>query len=570
MFIILGHLAGALGLFFMGARLLTDHLKMLTNRRLRLSAAKWTRNRYLGFAWGLLAGSLMQSTTIVTFVVVSLLKSDLVSPKRGFPILLGGNVGGALLVLVVMLDVKLAALYVLGMAQIVPLVMARDRAARYQAMTTACFGLGMIVLGLLMLKEAVVPLAAQPWFQQTLQWMGDSLVLPLLSGAVLTLVVQSSGLAVVSGIGMAAAGLLTVEQVIMLYLGACLGSSLSLYLLTLNLTGRARQVAMYQVLYNVALNALFVPLLCLEGYLQIPLMAAAVRSSGLPLDQALAIFVIFSETFTAVFQLAILNLVVPWIERWWPPTEAEALAKPKFIHDHALDNTETALRLVDLEQRRLLGLLSRYLDTVRHGAELSELREAAKDLQERIEEFLNDLAARCPDQAVDEHNAMMTYQKLITWLEEQVIELCEILHDLPTRSSLSTWSLSLVEGIDLVLLMLIDALESNDAAAWTMATQLMGDRGELLRKLRDASLQDEEGLLPDERTQLIRLASITEHVFLLISQLAQEYRQASQVDEGFLEHALENVGALPASDVSEAASHPPATSSAPALASTGG
>ena len=190
MLTIFGHLAGALGLFFMGAKLLTQHLKTLTNRRLRLSAAHWTRNRFMGFAWGLVAGSVLQSITVVTLVVVSLLKSDLVSPKRAFPILLGGNLGGSLLVLIVMLDVKVLVLYVLGIAYFLTLLLARDRASRYQAMATACFGLALMAFGSIMLKESVLPLADFPWFQQAMIWMSGSLFLPLLSGMVLTVAAQ--------------------------------------------------------------------------------------------------------------------------------------------------------------------------------------------------------------------------------------------------------------------------------------------------------------------------------------------------------------------------------------------
>ena len=64
MFAIVAHLSGALGLFFMGARLLTEHLKSANDRRLRLSLSRWTHSRLLGFAWGLFAGSIMQSTTV--------------------------------------------------------------------------------------------------------------------------------------------------------------------------------------------------------------------------------------------------------------------------------------------------------------------------------------------------------------------------------------------------------------------------------------------------------------------------------------------------------------------------
>ena len=538
MFVILAHLSGALGLFFMGARFLAQHLKTLNSHRFRLSVARWTNNRWMGFAWGLIAGSVTQSAVVLTFVVVSLLKSDLVSPKRALPIFLGGNVGFLLLVLAVMLDIKLMALYVLGIAYFLTMIVAHDRMSRYRAMATACFGLAMIVLGSIMLKESVVPLAGYPWFQQVMSWMGGSLLLPLLSGMVLTFVVQSSAPVTMSGIGMATAGLLTIDQVLMLYCGACLGSSLILYLLTLTVTGRARQVAMYQVLHNVVLSAIFVPLICIEAYFDVPLLAAAVRASGLPLDQGLVIGLIFSECFTAVFRFATLDFDVRLVERWWPPTEVEALAKPQFIHDLALDDAEAALRLADLEQRRLLEMLSRHLDAVRHGTEPSELREATKELLGRIEEFLGDLAAHCPDHEADAHGAMMTRQKLFIRLEEQVIELCDVLHGLPPNSPLATWSVVLVEVIDVGLLVLIDTLASGDAASWLSITQLMGDRSESLRKLRDTSLKDESPpLTSDERARLLRLVSIAEHTFLLVSQLAHEYRLASRIDEVFLGHA---------------------------------
>ena len=541
MIAMLGHLAGALGLFFMGTRLLTAHLKMLANRQLRLSALRWTSNRYMGFAWGLSAGSVMQNMIVLTVVVVSLLKSDLVSPKRAFPILLGGNIGVALLVLVVTLDIKLLALYVLGITQLLSLITTSARASHYRTIMTACFGVSMVVFGSIMLKESVVPLASYSWFQQTLEWMGGSLFLPLLIGMVLTVLVQSSVPIIVAGIGMANAGLLAIDQILMLNCGSCLGSSLILYMLTMTVTGRARQVAMYQVLFNGVLNAIFVPLICIEAYWDVPLVAAAVRASGLSLEQSLALCVILLEMFTVAVQLVGLDLAARFIQRWWPPTEAEILARPQFIHDRALDNSGAALNLVDFEQRRLLEMLSRHLDTVRRGANdtrLNELREATKDLQERLVEFMDDLAAYCAVHEADAHNALMKRQKLLTWLEEQILELCDMLRALPSKSSLGTWSLALVEGIDTVLLVLVDTLASNDAAAWPSTTQLMGDRSELLRNLRDMSLEDEATLTADERTKVLRLAGTAEQVFLLLTQLAHEFRQASGIDVAFLDNIM--------------------------------
>ena len=533
MFVILAHLSGALGLFFMGAKFLTDHLKALNNHRFRLNVARWTNNRWMGFGWGLVAGAVMQSTTVLTLVVVGMLKSDLVSPKRAFPILLGGNVGTMLLVLVVMLDVKLMALYALGVAYLVTFIMAGGRASRWRSMATACFGLAMILLGSIMLKESVTPLASDPWVQDVMLWMGGSLFLPLLSGLALTVVMQSGGPAILSGICMASAGFIGIPQVLMIFCGACLGASVILYLLTLNVTGRARQVAMYQVLHNVVLNAIFVPLICIEVFWEVPLFSAAVRASGLPLEQSLALCMILLECLNAVLRLAVLDVAVWLVERWWPPTEVEALARPRFIRDHAPDDVGTALKELDLEQRRLLEMLSRYLDAARTGAGTKELSDVTKDILNRVEEHLGELAARCSDRDADACHSLTARQKLFMRLEKQVLELCHELHDLSPQSPLTNWSLVIVEGIDVQVLILIDALESGDPELWPPTTRIMGDRSELIRRLRDMTLREEPSLTAHERTKLVKLANISEHAFVLMSQLGREYRRASGVDEPF-------------------------------------
>ena len=116
---IVGGIAGGIGLFFMGAKILSEHLKSLANRRLRMSASRWTGSRWSGCAWGIIAGAITQSMPALTFISIGMLRSGLLTCRRALPILLGGNVGAVLVLFVVMLDIKLAVLYVLGVAQII-------------------------------------------------------------------------------------------------------------------------------------------------------------------------------------------------------------------------------------------------------------------------------------------------------------------------------------------------------------------------------------------------------------------------------------------------------------------
>ena len=193
----------------------------------------------------------------------------------------------------------------------------------------------------------------------------------------------------------------------------------------------------------------------------------------------LALYCIGAELTAGVVQLAGLGAVEKVVEKWWPTTEAEVLSKPRFIHDRALDDAQSSLRLADREQRRLLEILSRCLDAVRQGATPGPLHEAAKEVLNRIKEFLEDLAALYPGRSVDDHVPMLTRQRLLFWLDERVLELCRVLDAMPRQSTLEAWRMGLVEGLDAVLLTLHDTLSTNDEDSWELTARLIDDRGEL-------------------------------------------------------------------------------------------
>ena len=83
----------------------------------------------------------------------------------------------------------------------------------------------------------------------------------------------------------------------------------------------------------------------------------------------------------------------------------------------------------------------------------------------------------------------------------------------------------------------IDTLASGESAPWPSTTQLMGDRSGVLRKHCDVSLSNDVALTANERQHVLKLANSSQHVFLLVAQLAHEYRRASGIDEVFLDNA---------------------------------
>ena len=517
---LLGGMIGALGLFFVGMWLLTENLKTLASRRLRRIAGRWTANRFSALLWGTLAGGITQSMSALTFIVVSILRSGLITTKGALGLILGGSVGVTALVLIVTFDIKVVSLYVLGVAGA---VVVSERMSRLRPLAASFLGGAMVILGLVLLKDAAAPLADEPWFRDLVEGSGESLVLAFVVGAFLTAIVQSSGAVSILGISLATIGVIPVDQAIMVIYGSYIGSSAILYLLSANLTGRSRQVAMYMVFFNVLICAVAVPLFYVELHFDVPLMKALVLSINLDLDQQLALVYVFLAIFPLPVMLVGLQASISVLERLWPPSPVDELSRPRFIHDHASVDVDTSLMLTELEQRRAIENMSKYFDMVRGNRNVRPLRDAARNLLHEIGEFLDDLHAHHPLQAVENRNSMMNRQKLLSWLEDALGTLCEMLGDLVGRPALDQFRMSMCEGVDGALLSLVDAIATDDSMSWDIAKQLASDRGPMMRKIRSQYLDAGPRLRKVEQVDVLLVTNVVEEVFFLLSKLEMEF-----------------------------------------------
>lgn len=84
-------IVGGLGLFLLGMWFLTENLKKLASRRLRTVAHRWTSKWPTALLWGIFAGGITQSMSALTFIVVSILRSRLITLHGGLAMILGGE-----------------------------------------------------------------------------------------------------------------------------------------------------------------------------------------------------------------------------------------------------------------------------------------------------------------------------------------------------------------------------------------------------------------------------------------------------------------------------------------------
>ena len=360
---------------------------------------------------------------------------------------------------------------------------------------------------------------------------GDSLVLALFVAALLTFIVQSSGAVSVFGISLAAVGVISVDQAIMIIYGSFIGSSGIIYVLSAGLTGRSRQVAMYLVIYNVLICAVVVPLLYAELYFDVPSIKALISATGFDPPQQLALVYVITCAAPTPIMLAGLGISGRVLERLWPVSEIDDLSRTEFIHDHASVDVETSLMLVDLEQRRAFRMLPRYFDLVRERKDVGPLRDATKTVLTEINEFLSDLQAHHPMQGVEDRNGLVNRQKLLAWLADAVAVMSAALIELGDRPTLKQFQENICEGVDGVFLSLDYAMEGEDRQSWDIATRLTGDRGELMRRMRGKYLEADPPLPKIDMIKIVLITNAVEDIFFLLSKLEQDFNPHSPEGE---------------------------------------
>lgn len=520
---IAGTLIAGLGLFFAGMKLLVGSVRLLAGRRLRLLAARLTGHPWLAAMWGVGLGAVTQNNSVVTFIVVSLVASRVVTLAAGLPMVAWANVGVSILAPLAVLDTHVAVLYLVGVAG---LAYDRERPARLRPVAGTLLGVGLVFLGLDLLRAGAAPLEHLGWIRAELGHTHGVYVLAFAMGIVVSVLAQSSAAATILAVTLMGAGLLGVEDTIAVIYGANVGSGLRMWPLCAGLRGVQKQLVLYQMLVKFAGAAVLAPLFYLEVYGGVPLVGALVRGDGLPIKTSVALVHVLYQVVAAVALGLLHGPVCRLLDRWSPASEDERLEIPNFVFDRALEDPETALDLVDREQVRLLRLTRASVAAALPGAGPSQgtpesRGQAYTTIAEEVTHFLEGLADR---KAGPETSArlMATVQRqhLLAALEEEVNGLARTAAGLPSASPIRGLAGRFLEGLDVLLATAVDAVSSRDPEELEMLLTMSGDKSGVMERLRGIYLAGEAGLDAPSRLLLFGITSQFERVAWIVHRLA--------------------------------------------------
>lgn len=273
---ILIHIAGAAALLIWAVRLVRTGVERGFAAPMRTWLRHSAKNRLLAAGTGMGAAVLLQSSTAVAVLVSNFVSKGGLAAGTGLAILLGADVGSAVVtqLLMVRQPLLIPLLLVIGVT-----VFLRGEGSNMRQIGRIMIGLALIFVSLDMIRGATEPMISNPGTQAVMAYLGRDLLTAFVIGAVFAWGVHSSVAAVLLFVTLAGQSILPVSAAAAMVLGANLGGGFIAFVLTYSAPLASRRMVMANLILRGSGAALTVFVIAVVPDLLTQLGATAARQA---------------------------------------------------------------------------------------------------------------------------------------------------------------------------------------------------------------------------------------------------------------------------------------------------
>ena len=330
-----------------------------------------TENRSLTGAslTGVMLAVILQSSAAVALLATGFAASGYLSFAMGLAIVLGGDLGSALIIQV--LSFKLDWL--------VPLLLAvggwlfvKTEQRRFRQAGRIFMGVAFILISLQFLRAAMDPIRDSVFLPAIADYLARDFITAFIVGAVLAFVMHSSVAAILMCVTLVQIGAIPFAAALSLVLGANMGSAFIPVWLTRGMPGASRRIPAANLLLRGSW-AVFV-LFALNAFSLTPMLLIA--GAG----QSLVYAHIGFNLSLLLVVLPICNRIAPLMNTLFPdtgvhdPNGADAQAE-SVLDDTVLDNSQLAIASLKRELLRMNGMIERMIEPVPEIYETGDMQK---------------------------------------------------------------------------------------------------------------------------------------------------------------------------------------------------
>ncbi|MFH1653023.1 MAG: Na/Pi cotransporter family protein [Pseudomonadota bacterium] len=252
-------LIGGLTFFFFGLKEVREALQLLAGDRFKAALGHLVGNRFKALTLGALMTVILQSSSATSVMLVSFASTSLISLKQAIAVLLGAGIGTT--VVVVLLSIKKITDYSLVLIAIgfVIFAVAKQRKAKYFG--SAILGFGLIFYGMFLMSQAALPLRSSEIAIQMFSYLAENPFASLVLATIFTSIIQTSAATIGLAIALAFAGTINFEQAAPIVLGANIGTCMTALIASYGMGIDGKRVAIAHTLSKIFGVAIIFPFL---------------------------------------------------------------------------------------------------------------------------------------------------------------------------------------------------------------------------------------------------------------------------------------------------------------------
>ncbi|MFV8339185.1 Na/Pi cotransporter family protein [Flavobacterium sp. LB3P21] len=386
-------LSAGVGLFLFAMYLVEESLKNLSGRNFKLFLQRITKNNIGAVAGGTIVTGILQSSSMVSLMVLAFVGAGVFTMKNAMAIILGANLGTTLASWLVATlgfktNIEVIAYPAVCLGGFLLILLGNRKTIKY--VSYFLLGFGLMFIGLSFMKTAM---ETQVQYFDFLQYASEPLVIFLIIGFLITLVVQSSSVTMALTLSALNAGAIGFPMAAAIVLGSETGTIIKIVLSAIGGNASKKRVALGNLLFNIFITAIAFVLLR-----PIILLITDIIKIKDPLI-GLVTFSSLINLLAIVLFLPVLDLFTTFLERFFKNTDGSAAA---FINHASIAEPETALDLFRRETRyfihnsmlfnlELFKIQTNELDQQTNYNEINDKRNFDSKTPEEKYEFLKQL-----------------------------------------------------------------------------------------------------------------------------------------------------------------------------------
>lgn len=369
------NLLSAVALLVWGSHIVRTGVMRVFGARLRTVLSSSVEKKPLAFCSGIGVTALVQSSNATTMLVTSFVSQDLVALTPALVIVLGADVGTALMARVLTFDLSWLSPLLIFVGVIFFLGRKQTRSGQ---LGRVGIGLGLILLALQLIVQSAQPITQASGVKVIFASLTGDIILDSLIGAMFAMISYSSLAAVLLTATLTSAGVISFPVALCLVIGANLGSGLLVMISNSAASAAARRVALGSLLFKLVGSLLILPF--------VHVLARTLIRLPLPESELVIYFHVFYNLIRCVAMVPFAEPMARFCKRVIrDEPELDARLKPKHLDTSALDTPALALSNATRETLRMGDAMEHMMDGLKkimHGEprEEKELRKLADDI----------------------------------------------------------------------------------------------------------------------------------------------------------------------------------------------